>query len=212
MKDIKDFPRYKVSKEGKVYSFVGKKDGYELKPQLASQSAKKYLQVRLFNEEFIHGKLFYLHRLVWEHFVGEVPKGYEINHKDENPRNCDLDNLEILTRKNNVLEYYRNKKGFVLRDKRDEIIKDYETLKSYEDVAKKWGCSISTIFRVIKNKMFMSQKGKNFIVDSKEGIVDFYTQNDMRNTSAREQLGLEPCRNGRKGVISRDNDQSGSEI
>jgi Mor family transcriptional regulator len=212
MKDVKDFPRYKVSKEGKVYSFVGKKDAYELKPQMVSQSKKKYLQIRLFNEEFTQGKLFYLHKLVWETFVGDVPKGYEINHKDENPRNCDLDNLELLTRKNNVLEYYRNKKGFVLRDKRDEIIKDYETLKSYADVAAKWGCSETTIFRVIKNKFFVKRGGKNLIVDSTDKIVDFYTQNDMRNTNTREQLGMEPCRIGRKGVVRGDNTANGSEI
>ncbi len=166
----------------------------------------------MFNEDFTQGKLFYLHKLVWETFVDDVPKGYEINHIDENPRNCNLDNLELLTRKNNVLEYYRNKKGFVLRDKRDEIIKDYETLKSYADVAAKWGCSETTIFRVIKNKMFVSKKGKNYIVDSADKIVDFYTQNDMRNTTTREQLGMEPCRIGRKGVVRGDNTANGSEI
>ena len=43
-----------------------------------------------------HGK--YLHRAVWEHYNGSIPKGYVTHHKDFNPSNNDIKNLEILTK------------------------------------------------------------------------------------------------------------------
>lgn len=42
-----------------------------------------------------------IHRLVWEAFVGEIPKGLQINHKDEVKSNNHLNNLEICTSKYN---------------------------------------------------------------------------------------------------------------
>ena len=38
-----------------------------------------------------------MHRYVWEHYNGEIPVGYEIHHKDHDPANNDVDNLELLT-------------------------------------------------------------------------------------------------------------------
>lgn len=39
-----------------------------------------------------------LHRTVWEDANGPIPDGYDIHHKDENPLNNDISNLECLTR------------------------------------------------------------------------------------------------------------------
>lgn len=51
----------------------------------------------------VNGKIahIYVHRAVWEAFNGEIPSGMQINHKDENPRNNRLDNLEMCTPKYN---------------------------------------------------------------------------------------------------------------
>ena len=43
-----------------------------------------------------HGK--YLHRAVWEYYNGVIPKGYVIHHKDFNPANNDISNLQMLTK------------------------------------------------------------------------------------------------------------------
>ena len=43
-----------------------------------------------------------VHRLVWEAFVGPIPEGLQINHKDENKCNNSLENLEIMTHKQNI--------------------------------------------------------------------------------------------------------------
>lgn len=42
------------------------------------------------------GKL--LHRLIWEEYYGKnIPEGYVIHHKDENPLNNCISNLELMT-------------------------------------------------------------------------------------------------------------------
>ena len=45
----------------------------------------------------IKGKRYRLHRYVYEKHYGEIPKGYEIHHKDQNKDNNEIDNLELLT-------------------------------------------------------------------------------------------------------------------
>ena len=56
-------------------------------------------------------KSFFVHRLVYETFVGTIPKNTNktsgddiltINHKDENKQNNKLENLELITLKENV--------------------------------------------------------------------------------------------------------------
>jgi HNH endonuclease/NUMOD3 motif len=37
-----------------------------------------------------------LHRDVWEHYNGLIPKGYVIHHIDHNPSNYDITNLEMM--------------------------------------------------------------------------------------------------------------------
>lgn len=53
-------------------------------------------------------KNFYIHRLVAEHFIGNIPTGKVVNHKDLNKRNNNVDNLEIISQKENVLYSVEN--------------------------------------------------------------------------------------------------------
>jgi len=157
MKEINNYPNYKVGEDGTVISYKFSKQKV-LKPQMVTQSKKKYLAVGLYNENnkrTKYGKtpaMNYVHRLVWEAFVGEIPEHLEIEHIDQNPHNCHLSNLKLVTRKENIDSHYRSKYGFLYTEKRDEIIQDYLQLKSYDLVAEKWNVNVSTIFRVIKNK------------------------------------------------------------
>jgi len=41
----------------------------------------------------------YLHRLIFEDFYGEIPDGYVVHHKDENPSNNCILNLQLLKEK-----------------------------------------------------------------------------------------------------------------
>lgn len=44
----------------------------------------------------------YVHRLVWLAFMGDIPKKYEINHKNHDKSDNSLENLEIVTHSENV--------------------------------------------------------------------------------------------------------------
>ena len=49
----------------------------------------------------------YVHRMVWEAFRGPIPSGLEINHRDGNRKNNHIDNLEIVTRSDNMLHCFQ---------------------------------------------------------------------------------------------------------
>lgn len=51
-------------------------------------------------------RIFKLHRLVLEHFVGPMPDGHEINHRDGDKYNNALTNLEYVTRAQNIQHAY----------------------------------------------------------------------------------------------------------
>lgn len=77
------FNDYLISSSGKIYSFIRKKI---LKP-----IGKKHKII------FLNNKPFNLHRLVAETFIPN-PNNYPVvNHKDENPENNFVDNLEWCT-------------------------------------------------------------------------------------------------------------------
>jgi hypothetical protein len=44
----------------------------------------------------VGGKSVYEHRVLWERAFGPIPPGHHIHHKDEDPLNNALDNLECL--------------------------------------------------------------------------------------------------------------------
>lgn len=45
---------------------------------------------------------FFVHRLVWSAFHGPIPKGMHVNHIDEDPTNNRLENLNLMTPKENT--------------------------------------------------------------------------------------------------------------
>lgn len=93
-RDINGCPGYKVSDEGQVYSMKSKR------LLTISDHGDGYKTVALKKEG--KPKHPFVHRLVYEAFVSLIPKGYEVNHKDENKSNNRLDNLELLTHWENV--------------------------------------------------------------------------------------------------------------
>jgi len=55
-----------------------------------------------------------LHRLIWIYHNGEVPDSLEVDHKDVNPRNCNIGNLRLVTKKENQVnsDRVKNAKGY----------------------------------------------------------------------------------------------------
>jgi len=81
-----------------------------------SQKTKKngYKEVTIYEVPMV-GKTVYVHRLVAMAFIGEIPDGYEVNHKDGNKANNLHNNLEIVTPSGNRLHAYHGlKKGIAI--------------------------------------------------------------------------------------------------
>ena len=98
-KDIKEYEGlYQVSNTGKVKSFrQGKRNGankeYLLKMTL---NANGYPQVTLYRSPSDRHKHL-VHRLVAQAFIPNPENLEAVNHKDENPQNNNVDNLEWCT-------------------------------------------------------------------------------------------------------------------
>ncbi len=103
---VREFPdHYEVSSLGRVRnigtyhrSFTGK----IRKPHIARNGYPMYM---LSFKSRYHMRL--AHRLVADSFLGPIPEGMQVNHKDGNKANCRLDNLEIVTNGENRAHSYR---------------------------------------------------------------------------------------------------------
>lgn len=96
MKQIKDFPKYFITKTGKVFKMNKTGILKEVKPFL---NHNNYLRVQIYKE----GKPYkrFVHKLVIEAYEG-VQEGKQVNHKDGNKLNNSIENLEWVTPSENI--------------------------------------------------------------------------------------------------------------
>ena len=93
---------FQIDQEGQIWRIAirtGQKTGGTItrscRPRRAERPWEDYLIVRtMIDWKRSHAMA---HRLVWRHFVGVIPDGLTINHKDGKKRNNRLDNLELAT-------------------------------------------------------------------------------------------------------------------
>lgn len=52
----------------------------------------------------INGKMTMYHRHVWEEVNGNIPEGYEVDHKCKNRACCNIEHLQILKRKEHLIK------------------------------------------------------------------------------------------------------------
>jgi hypothetical protein len=62
--------------------------------------ASRYLKVELFNNGTLCSR--YVHRLVVEAFIGEIPAGLEVNHISGQKVDNSIENLEVVTHAENT--------------------------------------------------------------------------------------------------------------
>ena len=94
-KNINNYDNYSISSDGVI---LNNKTGKFLKPNIN----KGYHSIRLYKNNT--PKKFLIHKLVQEHFGDNNNiEGYQIDHIDNNKSNNSIDNLQLLTcRENNV--------------------------------------------------------------------------------------------------------------
>lgn len=105
---IKGYDGYEVSDLGRVRSLNYNRTGETrlLKPGLGKNG---YLIVVLCKNR--KQKVFYVHKLVVEAFIGPIPKGKVVNHLNEIKTDNRLENLEITTYKKNNNHGTRNERA-----------------------------------------------------------------------------------------------------
>lgn len=85
--------KYKISNIGNAIGASGNK----LKPTLMKVGYLS-IAISLGNRKVVRH---YIHKLVAESFIGPIEDGYVVNHKDHNKLNNHIENLEIISRKDN---------------------------------------------------------------------------------------------------------------
>ena len=98
---LENFSNYEIyPEEGKIWSYKSNRFvGY--------QNPKGYWQVGLTDDEGVQHH-FYLQRVIWLTVNGQIPESMDVNHIDEDPSNCAICNLNLMTRKENINWASRN--------------------------------------------------------------------------------------------------------
>lgn len=103
-KDIEGFEGlYQVSNKGRVKSFHGSKE--LIRKPLTNK--KGYKSLALTRKPAIRIN-YTIHRLVAEYFIPNPENKREVNHKDGNPSNNNVENLEWATSSENTMHSYEN--------------------------------------------------------------------------------------------------------
>lgn len=126
MGNVRSLDRTIIYSNGKKYFYKGQM----LKPQIT----RGYLRVGLKNKKY-----FFIHRLVAEAFLPNPSNYKEINHKDENPKNNCVDNLEWCDRTYNINYGSRTEKATSSKQKpilqfdlNGEFIKKWDSIIDVE--------------------------------------------------------------------------------
>lgn len=132
MKEIKDYPGYFITEDGKVWSSKSNKF-------LSFKDVNGYNKVQLYHNK--KRKYFFVHRLVAEAFIPNPNNLPYVNHKDENRKNNNVDNLEWCTTKynNNYGNRIKKMKQALLNKNGKEIamcdIATEEIIKTFPSVS-----------------------------------------------------------------------------
>lgn len=155
---IKNYEDYSITEEGIVFSYkYGKKKQLKLVP-----CTNNYLSVVLSNNGT--QKRVLIHRIVAIHFIKNPNNCKEVNHKDGNILNNNIDNLEWVSPKMNMQHAVKNglhKAAFGINaglsklndEKVVELRTKYNTGKfTTRELAKEYNMNNSVIWNAIKGK------------------------------------------------------------
>lgn len=153
-REIKDFPGYVITDNGKVISYKFKK------PRVMKTWLQKsgYENIKLCKEN--HTYHFLIHRLVAEAFIPNPNNLPEVNHKNKIRNDNRVENLEWCSRKENLYDSYstlsqvRNfKECLLINSETKEIIGHFKSISAAAKYASEnFGCSKSGMIRNYKSK------------------------------------------------------------
>lgn len=174
MKEIEGFPDYFITIKGEVYS-AKKGNIRKILPWVDTKG--RYLMVGLISQDGYRRRLL-VHRLVGQAFIPNPLNLPEINHKDRNTQNNNADNLEWVSRKENLQESYktmsptRNFKNCAVYVNKEKV-KDFQSIaEACRWAAKEYDVSYNSLSRY-------RQCGNVFILKNGEisDFIETYTRN-----------------------------------
>lgn len=152
-KPIPGYLNYEVSNYGQVRS-VARTDakGHKRKGKILKQypDGYGYMQVTLYN--YGKGRSAKVHQIVMKTFVGQCPKGYQVNHIDENKANNRINNLEFVTPKQNSNHGTRNERLSKAFSKPVKCIETGEIYYGIHEASKQTNISYQNIWKVCKGE------------------------------------------------------------
>lgn len=150
-KDIEGYEGlYQIDENGVIFSPARQKGALFCKERYLKYDESNhghYVRVTLCKNN--RPRKYLLHRLVYLHFVGKIPLGMEVNHKDENKSNNHVSNLELMTSKENN-HHSRVKLGYKLFKEDVEFIRSNNL--TTKEVIDKYGISPRHALRVINGE------------------------------------------------------------
>lgn len=129
---FRDFKNYEIFPDGRIWSYASNK---WLKP---SPNGKDYLQVKLSDND---GKMknYYLHRIIYEAVTNQpIPKEMEVNHINEIKTDNRFENLNLMTRKENVNWGTRNERAAKVRINHPLLSKQVEQYDKNGNLIQVW--------------------------------------------------------------------------
>ena len=182
-----------ISKEHKIVTKSGYPKTYPERELKKSINSSGYYKVILRKNGV--GKNFYLHRLLATHFIPNPNNLPEVNHKDGNKLNYNLDNLEWISKSDNSIHAFNNNLRYVTGYNKTKVGEghrrfsedDVNEIRSYyndgwamNEIAEYMNCYDSTINNIIH--------GQTYNTPECEAIDDWKYMINRLNTLREEYL------------------------
>jgi hypothetical protein len=107
------------TKEGKAEVVVFEGIKYRRYPEAKQWSHRMYYRPGIAN---VRAGYKHLHQDIWRRAHGEIPAGHNIHHKDGNPLNNSVENLELVKTKEHALAHSKARVAANLAEFRKKII------------------------------------------------------------------------------------------
>lgn len=170
---------YSISTKGRIYSHPRNttKGGYSY----GTKNKAGYFCVNLYKNNI--GKIKTIHRLVYETFVGPIPKGYDIHHKNHIKTDNRLENLCLVERKTHFEIHKKDRIKSVVKARSKPVIqytKDSVFIAEYpsaSEAQRQTGISHAHILECCKNALIKRPDGRTYRKLSAGGYVWKYKKN-----------------------------------